>query len=34
LGGKTPLAVLTDGKPEDVEQVDELLYGLEYGMHA
>ncbi|MBV9223974.1 MAG: DUF2384 domain-containing protein [Acidobacteriaceae bacterium] len=33
LSGKTPLDVLTKGKPEDAEQVDELLYGLEYGMY-
>lgn len=34
LGGKAPLAVLTEGTPEEAEQVDELLYGLEYGMYA
>lgn len=34
LSGKTPLTVLTGGKPEEMEQVDELLYGLEYGMYA
>ncbi len=33
LGGKSPLDVLTDGGPEGAERVDELLYGLEYGMY-
>ena len=33
LSGKAPLDVLIAGKPEDAEQVDELLYGLEYGMY-
>jgi uncharacterized protein (DUF2384 family) len=28
------LAVLTDNTPEGAELVDELLYGIEYGMFA
>ena len=34
LGGRSPLAVLTEDTPEAAELVDELLYGLEYGMFA
>ena len=34
LGGRSPLAVLTEDAPEAAELVDELLYGLEYGMFA
>jgi uncharacterized protein (DUF2384 family) len=34
LGGRSPLAVLTDNTPEGAELVDELLYGIEYGMFA
>ena len=34
LAGKTPLDVLTHGSSEETEPVDELLYGLEYGMYA
>lgn len=34
LGGKAPLVVLTEGTPEEAEQVDELLYRFEYGMHV
>ena len=34
LGGKSPSAVLADGDLEAAERVDELLYGLEYGMLA
>ena len=34
LSGKSPLDVLTDGLPDEAEKVDELLYGLEYGMYA
>jgi hypothetical protein len=33
LGEKTPLDVLMNGAPDDAERVDELLYGLEYGMY-
>jgi uncharacterized protein (DUF2384 family) len=34
LGGRSPLAVLTEDTPEAAELVDELLYGIEYGMFA
>lgn len=34
LGGRSPLAVLTDDTPEAAELVDELLYAIEYGMFA
>jgi len=34
LGGRSPLAVLTEDTPEAAEIVDELLYGIEYGMFA
>jgi len=34
LGGRSPLAVLTEDTPEAAEIVDELLYGIEYGMYA
>jgi hypothetical protein len=34
LGGRSPLAVLTEDTPEAAEVVDELLYGIEYGMFA
>jgi hypothetical protein len=34
LGGRSPLAVLTEDAPEAAELVDELLYGIEYGMFA
>ena len=34
LGGRSPLAVPTEDTPEAAELVDELLYGLEYGMFA
>ncbi len=34
LGGRSPLAVLTEESPEAAELVDELLYGIEYGMFA
>ncbi|MGA8595772.1 MAG: MbcA/ParS/Xre antitoxin family protein [Bryobacteraceae bacterium] len=34
LSGKAPLEVLTNGLPDEAEKVDELLYGLEYGMYA
>lgn len=33
LGGKAPLNVLTHGDIDEVNRVDELLYGLEYGMY-
>ena len=32
LDNKTPLEVLFQGTPEDVQRVDELLVALEYGM--
>lgn len=34
LAGKSPLDVLTNGAPEDIERVDELLYAIEYGMYV
>lgn len=34
LAGRTPLEVLTEDAPEAAERVDELLYGIEYGMFA
>ncbi len=34
LGGRSPLAVLTEDTAEAAELVDELLYGIEYGMFA
>jgi uncharacterized protein (DUF2384 family) len=34
LSGRAPLDVLTSGLPDEAEKVDELLYGLEYGMYA
>ncbi|HXM43834.1 MAG TPA: MbcA/ParS/Xre antitoxin family protein [Bryobacteraceae bacterium] len=34
LGGRSPLAVLTEDTPEAADLVDELLYGIEYGMFA
>lgn len=34
LGDRAPLNVLTQGTPEEIEQVDELLYAVEYGMYA
>jgi hypothetical protein len=34
LGGRTPLEVLTEDAAEETERVDELLYGIEYGMFA
>jgi uncharacterized protein (DUF2384 family) len=34
LGGRSPLAVLTEDTPEAAGIVDELLYGIEYGMFA
>jgi uncharacterized protein (DUF2384 family) len=34
LGGRSPLAVLTQDPPEAAELVDELLCGIEYGMFA
>ena len=34
LAGRSPLAVLTEDTPEAADRVDELLYGIEYGMFA
>jgi uncharacterized protein (DUF2384 family) len=34
LAGRSPLAVLTEDTPEAAKVVDELLYGIEYGMFA
>ncbi len=34
LEGRTPMAVLAEGNPDYAERIDELLYGLEYGMYA
>ena len=34
LSGRSPLAVLTEDAPEAADRVDELLYGIEYGMFA
>jgi hypothetical protein len=34
LGGRSPLAALADEAPEAADLVDELLYGIEYGMFA
>jgi uncharacterized protein (DUF2384 family) len=34
LGGRSPLAVLNEDTPEGADLVDELLYGIEYGMFA
>jgi uncharacterized protein (DUF2384 family) len=34
LGGRAPLDLLSRGSAEEAEQVDELLYGLEYGIYA
>jgi putative toxin-antitoxin system antitoxin component (TIGR02293 family) len=34
LSGRSPLDVLTSGTSEEAERVDELLYGIEYGMYS
>ena len=34
LSGRTPLEVLSGDAPEEAERVDEILYGIEYGMYA
>jgi uncharacterized protein (DUF2384 family) len=34
LADRPPLEVLTHGSPEEQQQVDELLYALEFGIHT
>ncbi len=34
LNNRTPLDVLFEGNPEEMQQVDELLSALEYGIHT
>lgn len=34
MGGRTPLEVLSQGKPEEFQQLDDVLTALDYGMHV
>jgi uncharacterized protein (DUF2384 family) len=34
MGGRTPLEVLDQGEPEELQQLDDVLTALDYGMHT
>jgi uncharacterized protein (DUF2384 family) len=34
IDGRTPLDVLLEGTPEELQQLDDLLTALDYGMHT
>ena len=34
MGGRTPLEVLNQGEPEELQQLDDVLTALDYGMHT
>jgi uncharacterized protein (DUF2384 family) len=34
MGGRTPLEVLSQGKPEELQQLDDVLTALDYGMRT
>lgn len=34
IGGRTPLEVLFGGTPEELQQVDDLLSAMEYGIYT
>ena len=34
MGGRTPLAILEIGEPWELQQLDDLLTALDYGMYA
>lgn len=34
MGGRTPLEVLAQGVPEELQELDDVLTALDYGMHT
>jgi uncharacterized protein (DUF2384 family) len=34
MGGRTPLHVLGEGNPDELQQLDDVLTALDYGMHT
>lgn len=34
MGGRTPLEVLAQGLPEELQALDDVLTALDYGMHS
>ena len=34
MGGRTPLEVLAPGLPEELQELDDVLTALDYGMHT
>jgi uncharacterized protein (DUF2384 family) len=34
MNGRTPLQVLSQGEPKEMQQLDDLLTALDYGMHT
>ena len=34
MGGRTPLEVLAQGTPEELQELDDVLTALDYGMHT
>lgn len=34
IGGRTPLEVLSQGDPEELQRLDDVLTALDYGMHT